>query len=725
MKAGKPIYVGFLWHMHQPWYLWDEEGEAALPWTRLHALKDYYDMPLLMAQHGFPGTINLVPSLLKQIELLAAGRATDPFWEAFVTDVDDLNEAQLSLIVSRFFDVNFERFIKPSERYRELFGKRGASADWRVFSRQEIRDTQVHFMLAWLGQSLKEKPEIKELLEKDRDYTVADKEVIVQVATERLREIIPLYGKLAREGHIRLTFSPFYHPILPLLCDVVVARKANPLTRLPKKPFIYPGDAERQIRLGIEYFSTLFGIRPDGMWPPEGGVAEEILTLLAEAGIRYTFSDEDILRKSLEASLGEPAELTPQKLYMPYNIFRGGKSITFFFRDKRLSDKIGFVYYKHDEREAVDDFVNSLLRIRDALPDDERNYIVSVILDGENAWEYYRENGKPFLSMLYDALLDHSEIEPITFCDFLDLGGEIPFLDRLAPGSWINGDFSTWCGAEEKNAAWELLSDARNNFQLNADKVPPALREKIMHHIMVAEGSDWFWWFGETDYTPYLEAFDELFRSHLRKVYQLLGEAVPPELETPIQATERPFKPVRMPLQFMTPSLEGKATTYFEWSAAGFYKATGFRGAMYDARSQIIEGLYFGFDLENLYLRLDSSKLLSDFLRKGGKFLFEFLAPKRIDLEVFCEGGTITWKAFEVEGNRRKPTELSGVKVVCEQICELKLPFASFGATPEKPLRFVVYVQEDSMLEQRFPPGGQYIEIEPPDADFEDRMWYV
>ena len=725
MAETKSIYVAFLWHMHQPWYLWEEHGDAAMPWVRLHALKDYYDMALLAEQTGFPATINLVPSLLKQIDLLAKGESTDVFWEAFVPDMHDMSETQLNLVTHYFFGINQERHIRPSARYSELLGKKGSANDWRVFSAQEIRDLQVHFILAWFGQSLREIPQIRELLNKDREYSAEDKNLLIEVASRRLKEIIPYYRKLARNNAIELTVSPYYHPILPLLCDINAARAANPIAALPREPFMYPGDAMRQVGSAVEYFKKLMGVRPSGLWPSEGSVSEGILPILVDAGINYIFSDEDILRKSLEISSGEPTELTPQRLYQPYRLHRGRSIIDIFFRDKRISDKIGFVYFNWNEDDAVEDFVTSLLRIRNALPAGDDNYIVPVIMDGENAWEYYKQNGKPFLKLLYEELLKHPSIIPITFEAFLKQATDVRVLDRLAAGSWINADFSTWCGSKEKNIAWELLSKTRSHFQFNADSYPDDVRKQIMEHLMIAEGSDWFWWFGETNYTPHIDTFDALFRYHLRRVYQLMDEPISPELETPIQVGERPYEPVRKPLQFMTPSLEGKATTYFEWSSAGFYKATGFRGTMYSASDMILHRLFFGFDPENLYLRLDSTHHLINFLRNGGSFMFEFLAPTRIDLEIFYDGDDLCWQAYKVEEREREEIVMQGIEIVCDQICEMKLPFAALEADPKNPIRFVVYVQGDSMLKQRFPPGGRFIEIQPPDDDFEDRMWYV
>ena len=725
MVSDSPLNIAFLWHMHQPWYLLDGDGEAVMPWVRLHALKDYYDMPLLAQQIGIPITINLVPCLLKQIELIASRKSTDLYWEAFLPEMSEMQEAKINVVISNFFNVNYEHHIKLSLRYSELHAKRGESSDWRVFSKQEIRDLQMHFILAWLGQSLRETPEVKELIQKDREYSIDDKQFLIKICDERISQIIPFYRNLAKNSEIQLTTTPYYHPILPLLCDLSIAKKANPSTILPKKPFIFPGDAVRQVKSAMKYFSKIMQTKLSGMWLSEGSVSEEILPILINAGIKHIFGDEDILRKSLEISMGEPVEITPSLLYRPYRLHRGRSDINIFFRDKRLSDKIGFSYYNWNESDATSDFENSLIRISEALPSKNGEHIVSVILDGENAWEYYKNNGKPFLSALYERLLKNPIVKPTTFENFLKNSDNVALLDRLVPGSWIGGNFDTWSGSPEKNRAWELLSDTRNIFHLHADKYPPALRERIMHHIMVAEGSDWFWWFGETNYTPYIEVFDALFRHHLRRVYQLMEQPIPPEIEEPIQIKEKPYGPVRKPLQFMTPSLEGKATTYFEWSSAGFYKATSFRGTMYGAAEQVLNRIFFGFDPENLYLRLDSSKHLINFLKEGGKIILEFIEPIRAEIDIFFSDDKLLWKSYIIDSSKRAITKFPGLEIVCDQICEMKIPFASIDADPDNRIRFVTYIRKGTLLMQRFPPGGQFMEIIPPDEDFEDKMWYV
>lgn len=721
MSAPDKINIAFFWHMHQPWYLWNFTGNAALPWVRLHALKDYYDIPWIAQKCGFPVVINLVPCLVEQIELLASGKATDTFWLVFEKNPSDMTEEELNFVVSNFFSVNRQNFIDSSVRYKELYNLRGATADWRMFSSDDIMDIQMHFVLSWFGETLKEIPEIKELIVKDRNYTETDKELVKKIAQQRLREIIPFYRSLWNEGKISITTSPYYHPILPLLFDISIAKQSNPFTQLPMRPFLEPQDAHKQLVDGITYIERVFGKKPVGVWPSEGSLSEDVITLLISIGVKYVLTDEDILRKSLELSHGERGTFSPRKLYSVHQMYRGGKQISLFFRDKKLSDKIGFEYYNWDTTSAVNDFIASVLRIRSALPANGE-FIITIAMDGENAWEYYRKNGFPFLAELYERINKTPEIQPVLLDNFADKRGEL--LDRLAPGSWINANFDTWCGDKEKNRAWDLLADARHTLKLVKGKVEPEQYEKALRHIMIAEGSDWFWWYGGANYTPYISSFDELFRHHLTMVYRSIGEPIPDELGKPIYDSEKPVEPVRKPLRFMTPSLEGKATNYFEWSSAGFYKAVGICGTMHGVSTLILQKLFYGFDQNVLYLRLDTKKDIKSLLLDGVTFRIMFFKPLRFDIVVRVGDVEVYSEVIERRGGETHRTEIVGAKVVCDEICEMAIPFASIHADADNPIHLVIEVRENDMVHQRFPHIG-YIEIIPPGPDFEEQMWYV
>lgn len=720
MTNPDEINIVFFWHMHQPWYLWDSTGDAALPWVRLHALKDYYDIPWISQKMGFPVVINLVPCLVEQIELLASGKASDSFWTVFEKNPSDMTEEDLNFLVKHFFNVNRQRFIETSVRYRELYGIRGSTLDWRMFSHKDIIDLQIHFMLSWFGETLKELSPIKELLVRDRNYSVADKELIKEVANQRLKEIIPFYRKLWGENKISITTSPYYHPILPLLFNISVAKQANPMTTLPVKPFIEPQDAHKQLIDGIAYIEKTFGKKPIGIWPSEGSLSEEVIALLISAGIKYTLTDEDILRKSLKLSYGEEGMIDPRRLYSMHRVYRGGGKIGIFFRDKKLSDKIGFEYHSWNTKAAVDDFVSSVLRIRSALPSGE--FIVTIAMDGENAWEYYYKNGYPFLSELYERINHSKEIRPALFDDFVERDGEL--LDRLAPGSWINANFDMWCGNKGKNSAWDLLADARYSLESVKDKVKPEQYEKALRHIMISEGSDWFWWYGGTNYTPYVSIFDALFRHHLTMVYRSIGETPPDELEKPIYESERPVEPVRKPLQFMTPSLEGKATNYFEWSSAGLYKPTEIGGTMYGVDGLLLQRLFYGFNQDTLYLRLDTRKDIKLVFLSGIVLQILFFKPIRFDIIIKADGENIRFDVLEHREGKVHKSEIVGARVVCDEICEMSIPFASIHADEDNPIQFVIEIKENEIVHQRFPHTG-YIEIVPPGVDFEEQTWYV
>ncbi len=725
MSEGKKLHVAFLWHMHQPWYLLDHTGTAAMPWVRLHALRDYYDVPRLMEQKGFPGTINLVPCLLRQIQLLSDNETNDPYWDILIANPRDLTDSQRSFMVSNFIKVNYANYISKSPRYTELMAKYQATHDYRSFSEQELFDLQIHYLISWFGETLKKNTEVIKLIILDKNFTTDDKKTLISIANKRISEIIPYYHRLFFNEIIEPSTSPFYHPILPLLCDIRIAKQSNPRTTLPNIDFMYPSDASVQIKNGLEFFVNTLHINPECIWSSEGSLSEEIIPLLIHNGFKVTFGDEDVLKKSQELLYGEPGSSIADSHLRPRKIHRSNSLIHIFFRDKTLSDNIGFKYYNMEVEDAVNHFLNTLHTIRKSLPEDDNEYIASIMLDGENAWEYYDHNGLPFLTKLYESLLSDPDIEPTTFKKYLSKNPQIPTLDRLAPGSWIASDFSTWCGDEEKNKAWKILAQTRDNLTRTYDKMDVKTKKEALEHMMIAEGSDWFWWYGETNFTPHMDIFDSLFRHHLKRVYELSDTPLPADITETIHQSARVLEPIQRPMQFIHPKLDGKPTSYFEWSSAGIYKVSGFRGAMHGSEKQFLERIFFGFDLQNLYLRLDSNFSLKEFFREGGEFLLEFTNPKRIYINIFIKDDVKNISVYEISEGEKKSVKIQGLLIACERSCEIKIPFISLNATPDKPVRLVVYTRKEDSLDERFPSSGQCLEIVPPDQDFEDRLWFV
>ncbi|MGH9355913.1 MAG: glycoside hydrolase family 57 protein, partial [Terriglobia bacterium] len=573
-----PTRIMLLWHMHQPYYKDLAEDRYAMPWVRLHTLKDYYGMVAML--RDFPSvhmTFNLVPSLVSQISDYAEDRAREESYELAFKPAHELTPPEKDALVNYAFQLNHEHLLNRYNRLSELFCKsRGSGREpraERLHELQEILDLQVLSQLAWFDEIyLASDPEINSLAGRQRNYTEEDKRQLRAKEIELCKVTLEEYRRAEARGQIEISTTPFYHPILPLLCDTNAGAESSPDITLPRLRFQHPEDARCQLREAVLFHESIFGKRPVGLWPSEGSVSEEALRLAAEEGFRWAATDEGVLGRSTHTYFHHNADGTVHdgnRLYHPHRLQIENHSIDLFFRDHQLSDLIGFVYSRMDPISAAHDLVR---RIRSAArTTGEEPAVISIILDGENAWEYYPGNGREFLRAFYGLLASEPDLEAATPSEILRVSQPLP-LRRLTPGSWINANFNVWIGAEEDNRAWELLAEARNYFAANAAKPGLAAEnvELARRELWIAEGSDWCWWYGPEHSTANDEEFDRLYRKHLGNVYRLLGGEAPDELATPIkrcvsiECNVPPSAPV-------SPAVDGRPTTYFEWLGAGVY----------------------------------------------------------------------------------------------------------------------------------------------------------
>ena len=387
----RPLHIAFLWHMHQPYYLDPLSNKFVMPWVRLHGIKDYYDMVAILEDYpSIHQTINMVPSLIEQILKYTDSGADDEYMDLTLKPAADLTVQDKLFILQNFFFLQWDNMLFVYPRYRDLLEKRGyepapqaLERACRRFTTQDFLDLQVWFNLSWFDPMFKESdPLLKHLLEKGRDFSEEEKGELIKRQIEVLRMIIPEYKKMMERGQIEVTTSPYYHPILPLLCDTEVARVALPGLMLPKKKFRHPEDAKTQIERAVSYHKEIFGVPPKGMWPSEGSVSEESLSLIAGAGIKWIATDEEILAKSLDIHLHRGLsgdDGIPEALYKPYYVEKQGAKISMIFRDHQLSDLIGFVYSKWDSKKAVEDLIERLHQIRQAVSVHDGDHLVSII----------------------------------------------------------------------------------------------------------------------------------------------------------------------------------------------------------------------------------------------------------------------------------------------------------------------------------------------------------
>jgi alpha-amylase/alpha-mannosidase (GH57 family) len=557
MVQSRKLHLILCWHMHQPDYRNRLSGEFELPWTYLHAIKDYTDMAFHLEQHpGVNAVVNFVPSLLDQLDdycnQFETGQIRDPLLALLAQeDLRDLSPKQRQHILDGCFRSNHNNMIAPFPAYERLHQVFTLLDDMKelqesYLSPQYLADLLVWYHLAWTGESVRRTSElVPRLMAKGCLFTYEDRKELFELIGRLVTDIIARYRKLQEKGQIEISTTPYYHPILPLLIDFASAHEAIPDAPLPKTPK-YPGGLERSaahVAAALEDYREHFGGTPHGMWPAEGSISLPAVGVLAAHGCEWSASGETVLYNSLRRIHGEHMPTRIEYLYRPYRCLTEKGDIYCFFRDDRLSDKIGFEYTKWHGRDAVSDFIHALEEIY-RHSDPAKEMAVSVILDGENAWEYYPYNGYYFLSELYDALQHHPFIRTTTFAECVgqlksgpaDNPGfavESRDLPTIVAGSWVYGTFSTWIGMADKNNAWDLLCAAKTSYDrvIKSGRLTEEEQARATEQLGICEGSDWFWWFGDYNSAISVESFDRLFRINLSNLYQLLKLPVPVELQ--------------------------------------------------------------------------------------------------------------------------------------------------------------------------------------------------
>ncbi len=601
--AEEVLYLNLMWHQHQPLYYKDADGVYTRPWVRVHATKDYYDMAAIVAQYpNVRVTFNLTPVLLRQLDDFVQNGARDRYWVLAEKPAAELTAEEKAFILRRFFDANWDHVIPRFPGYRALLEKRGGTSDEAIaraletFTEQDFRDLQVWFNLAWMDPDELAKEPLRSLVAKDHGFSEEDKVVLFNEVRRILAQVIPIHRELQEKGQIEVTTTPYAHPILPLIYNANLALVGNPDALMPL-PFAYPEDAVAHLQRSVEIYEAHFGRKPRGLWPGEGAVAQEIVPLVAEAGYQWMATGEPVLARSLGIGdfTRDPQETVQEAdaLYRPYYVEAEGQRVAVFFRDWTLSDKISFTYSGMSGAEAAQDLMDRLENIRARLKEQGATgpHIVSIILDGENAWEYYENDGKEFFHTLYRLLSESQTIKTVTPSEYLAMFPEQRTLESLFPGAWFSANYDTWIGEPEERQAWNYL--ARTRYKLaEFIRTLGAESEKVaraLDYMYLAEGSDWFWWYGADQDSGQDEYFDEGFRALLMKVYESLGEPVPAYLHAPI-IPKRAVRPDQDVQGLASPSVDGRLGPQ-EWASAAIYRAP-----------QMGADLAYAYDARNLYV---------------------------------------------------------------------------------------------------------------------------
>jgi len=733
----KNVHVCFLWHMHQPYYTDPVTGSASMPWVRLHATKAYYDMAYVLER--FPGvrsTFNFTPSLLLQLDEVGTGTVRDLFLEYAQRPAADLTAEEKAFLIRHFFSANWATMVRPYPRYHELLVRRSVEAPAQDlqqiaarFSTQDFLDLQVWHNLAWFGYGTVQRyPRLAALRNKNRGFTEDEKREVLALQRVAVQEIVPLYRQLMERGQIELTTTPFFHPILPLVIDTDICRRARPDLPLPPR-FRAPDDAETQLQRAVDFHRRTFGRPPAGLWPSEGAVCPELLPLVHRTGLRWLATDEGILARSLEMS--DRPWHRHNDLYQPYLAGEPGQDLVLLFRDRDISDAFGFVYHKTTPESATDDVLRRLHSIiHDAARD---QIIITIILDGENPWEHYHDGGEQFLSGLYAALtnrvLDQGGGVAVHASTVSDAIAAVPPQQRLSDlysGSWINADYKIWIGHQEDNCGWELIGRTRTRLtELTAD-LPPDRARNAWDELYAAEGSDWFWWYGDDFETDLKSEFDLLFRAHLRNVWVHMGLTPPEQLNQPIcaVAVQPDVDRVTQPLALLAPTIDGLVTDYFEWRGAGSIKIQPPLGAMWKA-DWIFTAIRFGWSHDQLYLRLDPDKasharqnsMRADITLLGPQHTFRLtfsLAPSGLQhFTLLRATGPDAWQ------------ELGPYRSIASRaILELALPWKDLHLETGQIVRLSIVVLEHGLEVARYPRQSPAA-LTVPGPEFEAALWRV
>lgn len=641
----------------------------------------------------FPGvhqTFNLVPSLIWQIQEYVSGEARDPFLTVASKPTAELTPEDRRFALAYLFQANQKHLIARYPRYNELWQRfdatgRNPEKAINLFQKQDYADLQVLSQITWFDEFFLHAPGVDELIRKGRGYDRADQEMVLEWQRRILAAVLPAHAEAAAKGSIELSTSPYYHPILPLVCDTNQGAASVPGLPLPSNRYRHPEDAREQLKRGLDLLQEVFGKRPVGVWPSEGTVSEEALAIAAELGVQWMATDEGVLGRTIGIHFERPSEgrLRPEqaaKLYTPYQYRNGKTEMKLAFRDHTLSDLIGFVYSGMPAKEAAAHFIRSIKESAKPVTDKGLDAFVPIILDGENAWEFYPESGREFLRRVYDALQNDPAIEAVTMSEAIEAHHEPPVLDRLVPGSWINANFNVWIGAPEDNKAWDYLSEARDFYDRAKGKADPEKAKLAFEELLIAEGSDWNWWYGPEHHSANDRDFDELYRKHLANVYQLLGADVPLYLSQPIAAGAE--RPNYMPQSaFITPRVGSTVIRYFDWLGAAVYNADRHTSAMH-GKQFLLDAIYAGVNEEAVFGRLDFCELPSQPIQLvvnievSGRKAKPAEDPSHLRWRIAAEvdGGLRRWELrnSEVLATSEKPTD--GVVVAMTKRFEFQLP---------------------------------------------------
>ncbi|MCX7957008.1 MAG: glycoside hydrolase family 57 protein [Endomicrobia bacterium] len=724
----KKLNIAILYHHHQPYYKDPITNYYHLPWVRLHAIKDYYDTAVWVEKYpSLKLNFNFVPSLILQLDDYRKN-ALDKHLELTLKPIESLTIEDKTYILKNFFSCNVNTMIYPYRRYKELLDLRGnlTTEEYLLrkinyFNKRDWMDLKVWSNIVWFDPYWRKKdPQIRYFFEKSENFTQEDVELLVNKQRYICGQIISKYKELQMENMIEVSVSAFYHPILPILLNPEDVKISNPQVVLPKNIEPLRDDAKKQIEKAILLYEEKFLKKPRGFWPSEGSVSDSVVELLVEHNIKWFATDEEILKNSLYLS----NKIHPKRevIYSHYQICNKLYPIYAIFRDKEISDFIGFVYYKWNVNEAINDLEKKLLNIFNSLKDKQESILVPIILDGENCWEFYQNDGEDFLNELYNMLTSNDLFETVIISDYINKYPNAPKISNIWPGSWINANYNIWIGHPEDNKAWEYLHNTRKNIRtfLSQNFLEEEKKNLCMEEIYAAEGSDWFWWFGDEHFSEQSDIFDFLFRQHLKNIYIMFDQEPPYYLDIPIKNKLNQKEEIILPADFISVCIDGKISNYYEWKNAGKYSL---KNSSMHQTSSVISDLYYGFDLENLYIRLDYNTIDEN----NNIVIYAYFIDKVEEVFYFKSPFIIGHEDLEmILPNKNK--EILKNHISINKIVEIKIPFSVMDIKSKQNL--ILYVNicknfNNRLVEIQRLPQSSFIEIPVLEIFNNLIFWYV
>ncbi len=716
----KNTSIAFIWHMHQPYYRDMVTGESTMPWVRLHGIHSYYDMLCLYKNYSnIAGTINFVPSLIEQLLAYTEKGRSDAFLDYTLVPAEDLTPQQKTFLLRHFFMANPHRMIEPYGPYRKLNARLGldrSNIDYsqavRFFSTQEYLDLQVYYNLVWFGFTAKDEiPEIKDMLSCGRHFTEEDKAFVIDAQRKILNKLLEEIIAACASEKVEISTTPYYHPILPLLLDTDIAKRSNPKIKLPPR-LRATGIAREQVRIALDAMERWTGKRPKGMWPAEGGVCPEMIPILHDAGVKWIATDEGVLHQSLhDKALNQ---------HQPFRAYHDGSSVDIVFRDHVLSDLISFVYNKEPADKAAEDFLAHVKKINESA--NGRQNLITVILDGENPWEFYPDAGKEFLNALF-TLIEREGIKTTTVGRYIEAYPPEKQIGDLHSGSWIDANFNIWIGKPQKNKAWDYI---RHAFSETEGSLTQQSREDdpnaqlAFESLCAACGSDWFWWYDDDFDSAFKGDFDRIFRTHLKNAYTLLGKDIPIFLFEPIYRFEEEDSLLEPP-GCIYPTIDGTESSFFEWSNACHINVHGrSSGAMARSSSDPFETISFGFNEKAFFLRIDPVDRSNGFSMDGDDSLSIGIHSESHNRKFRLntkEGKLAMWEVGE-GGVESEPV---GASFGIRELLELGFEFQPMGLKARDEVTLTIAFYRLGIEVRRY----SHIHFRVPDETYKLRMWSV